>query len=84
MQQLCVIFTRPPGGERLFQLGLFDAETIRQGLQIGSQRDDLADVRSRLAQPSSRWPIPGAKELSTVEWQRAHVMPIDRRLSFLR
>ena len=31
--------------------------------------------RSRLAQPSSRLPMPGAKELSTVEWQRAQVMP---------
>ena len=31
--------------------------------------------RSMLAQPSSRLPIPGANELSTEEWQRAHVIP---------
>ena len=34
-------------------------------------------LRSRLGQPSSRLPIPGATELSTVEWQMAHVMPTD-------
>src|SRR4051812_28837444 len=28
-----------------------------------------------LAQPSSRWPIPEANELSTEEWQSAHVTP---------
>ena len=33
--------------------------------------------RSRLGQPSRRLPIPGAKELSTVEWQAAQVIPID-------
>ena len=27
------------------------------------------------AQPSSRWPMPGANELSTEEWQSAQVMP---------
>src|SRR5688572_15215356 len=32
-------------------------------------------LRSRAAQPSRRRPIPGAKELSTVEWQSAQVMP---------
>jgi hypothetical protein len=37
-------------------------------------------LRSRLAQPSSRLPMPGAKELSTVEWQNAHCIPIDLTL----
>src|SRR6476660_7379646 len=32
-------------------------------------------LRSLLGHPSRRLPIPGAKELSTVEWQDAHVMP---------
>src|SRR5690349_11853089 len=32
-------------------------------------------LRSWLGQPSSRWPMPGANELSTVEWQSAQVMP---------
>src|SRR5690348_15054435 len=32
-------------------------------------------LRSRLGQPSSREPMPGAMRLSTVEWQSAHVMP---------
>ncbi len=35
-------------------------------------------LRSRLAQPSSRCPIPGAKELSTVEWHTAQVIPTER------
>ena len=32
-------------------------------------------LRSRFGQPSSRAPIPGANELSTVEWQSAQVIP---------
>ena len=32
-------------------------------------------LRSRLGQPSSRLPMPGANELSTVEWHSAQVMP---------
>ena len=36
--------------------------------------------RSRLGQPSSRFPIPGANELSTVEWQEAQVIPTEVRL----
>ena len=32
-------------------------------------------LRSRLGQPSSRLPIPGANALSTVEWQSAQVTP---------
>src|SRR6266849_1297432 len=37
-------------------------------------------LRSRFGQPSRRFPIPGAKESSTVEWQTAHESPIERRL----
>jgi hypothetical protein len=33
--------------------------------------------RSRLGQPSSRRPMPGANPSSTAEWQRAHWMPTD-------
>src|SRR5205807_1098943 len=32
-------------------------------------------LRSRFGQPSSRRPMPGASELSTVAWHRAHVTP---------
>src|SRR5471030_958475 len=32
-------------------------------------------LRSRLGQPSSRLPMPGENELSTVEWHRAQVVP---------
>src|SRR6266545_2227942 len=32
-------------------------------------------LRSRLGQPSRRLPMPGAKELSTVEWHSAQVKP---------
>src|SRR5436190_16889870 len=31
--------------------------------------------RSRLGHPSRRFPMPGANELSTVEWQIAQVIP---------
>src|SRR4030095_2002239 len=34
-------------------------------------------LRSLFGHPSSRLPIPGAKESSTVEWQTAQVIPID-------
>src|SRR5262245_3710717 len=37
-------------------------------------------LRSRFAQPSSRAPMPGANESSTVLWQSAHVMPTDSTL----
>ena len=40
-------------------------------------------LRSRLGQPSSRWPMPGANESSTVEWQSAQLMPIDLRLAIV-
>src|SRR5215218_11345368 len=33
--------------------------------------------KSRFGQPSSRLPTPMATELSTVEWQMAHVIPTD-------
>src|SRR3954454_9795806 len=36
--------------------------------------------RSRFAQPSSRCPMPGAKESSTAVWQAAQVMPTEVRL----
>ena len=32
-------------------------------------------LRSRFGQPSSRLPMPGGKELSTVEWHNAQVVP---------
>src|SRR5713101_4669549 len=38
--------------------------------------------RSRFGQPSRRCPIPGANELSTVEWHSAHWMPRVRRPPF--
>ena len=41
----------------------------------------LPTSRSRLGQPSSRRPMPGAKASSTVEWQMAQVMPTDLRAS---
>ena len=36
--------------------------------------------RSRFGHPSSRLPMPGAKELSTVEWHNAQVVPTLLRL----
>src|ERR687897_281937 len=37
--------------------------------------------RSRFGHPSNRWPMPGAAELLTVEWQRAQVIPTRVRVS---
>ena len=39
------------------------------GLRLGASEITAPTLRSRLAQPSSRRPIPFANELSTVEWQ---------------
>ena len=50
------------------------------GLRFGASDTIAPTLRSRLAQPSSRLPMPGANELSTVEWQNAHWMPIDLTL----
>src|SRR5689334_6660527 len=47
------------------------------GLRFGASDTIAPTFRSRLAQPSSRWPTPGANESSTVEWHSAHWMPID-------
>src|SRR6266536_1304189 len=53
---------------------------LATGCRSGASETIAPTFRSRLAQPSSRWPIPGANELSTVEWHRAHWMPTERRL----
>ena len=41
-------------------------------LKSGASATIAPTLRSRFAQPSSRWPIPCARELSTVEWHSAH------------
>src|SRR4029077_12991657 len=48
-----------------------------KGLRLGASETMAPTFKSRLAQPSRRLPIPGAKESSTVVWQKAHWMPID-------
>ena len=50
----------------------------RRGGRLGASAMIAPTSRSRFAQPSSRRPMPGAKESSTVEWQSAHWMPIER------
>ena len=50
------------------------------GLRFGASDTIAPTFRSRLAQPSSRRPMPGANESSTVEWQSAHWIPIDLTL----
>ena len=47
------------------------------GFRLGARVMILPMSRSRFGQPSSRWPMPGAKASSTVEWQMAQVMPTD-------
>src|SRR6266545_164193 len=53
-----------------------ELKTALVGASSAGDRATMAPtLRSRLGQPSSRLPTPGAKELSTVEWHRAQVMP---------
>src|SRR3954447_24775659 len=47
------------------------------GLRVGAAEMIAPTLRSRLGQPSRRWPMPGANELLTVEWQTAQVRPIE-------
>src|SRR5215469_9453098 len=53
------------------------------GCRFGANPMMAPTFRSRLAQPSSRWPMPGTRELSTVEWHSAHSMPTELRLPLL-
>src|SRR2546422_4393960 len=48
---------------------------LRASGNAGDKATIAPTFKSRFAHPSSRLPIPGANELSTVEWQNAHVMP---------
>src|SRR5512133_3468869 len=54
-------------------------QELRICLTAGETAGDSATIAPGssvvFGQPSSRCPIPGAKELSTVEWQSAHVIP---------
>src|SRR6185503_1623608 len=47
------------------------------GATLGANAMISPTFRSRFAQPSSRAPIPGANELSTVLWHNAQVIPTD-------
>src|SRR6185312_4815354 len=47
------------------------------GLRFGAAETIAPTLRSRLGQPSRRRPTPGATELFTVEWQTAHVRPME-------
>src|SRR5215216_3737720 len=48
------------------------------GLRLGASEITAPTLRSRLAQPSSRRPMPLANESSTVELHTAHVRPTER------
>ena len=48
-----------------------------KGFRLGASETIRPTFRSWFGQPSSRLPIPGATESSTVEWQKAQVMPIE-------
>ena len=50
---------------------------LATGVRSGASDAIRPMSRSRFAQPSSRRPIPGWNESSTVEWQMAHWIPID-------
>src|SRR5688572_1616069 len=48
-----------------------------KGSRFGASETMRPTFRSRLAQPSRRLPMPGAKESSTLEWHSAHWVPSD-------
>ena len=54
-------------------------QALNSALVASSSAGERATIaptfRSVFAHPSSRLPMPVVKELSTEEWQRAHVMP---------
>src|SRR5688572_26628219 len=56
-------------GPQVFRIALVAASTAGDSATIAPGFSVV------FAQPSSRLPIPGANELSTVEWQIAQVMP---------
>src|SRR5215469_1548408 len=56
---------------------------LAMGCRFGANPIMAPTFRSRLAQPSRRWPMPGTSELSTVEWHSAHSMPTELRLPLL-
>ena len=47
------------------------------GLRFGASVTIAPTFRSRFGKPSSRLPMPRANELSTVERQKAHWMPVE-------
>src|SRR3989337_300755 len=63
-----------PGPHELYT-AFWPAESAGESARIAP------GLRSELGQPSSREPIPGEKELFTVEWQRAQVVPTPTRVS---
>src|SRR3954453_20603546 len=62
-----------------FTVETFVCRRFATGCRLGDRDTIAPTLRSRFAQPSSRFPMPGAKESSTVEWHRAHSMPTDFR-----
>src|SRR5581483_1174318 len=57
-----VVAARTPAGEHFLHRGLVDLEKIGEGLRFGASETMRPTLRSRLAQPSRRLPMPGAKE----------------------
>src|SRR3954454_5955435 len=58
-------------------VGTLVCSRLATGCRFGDSDTIAPTFRSRLAQPSSRFPMPGAKESSTVEWHSAHSIPTD-------
>src|SRR3954468_12437593 len=67
----------PHDARTFLTVGTSTPSTPATGLRFGAAEMIAPTLRSRLGQPSRRWPMPGANELFTVEWQTAQVNPID-------
>src|SRR3954468_4766385 len=69
----------PQLARTFFTVGTSTPNWSTTGCRLGASETMAPTLRSRFGHPSSRLPMPGANELSTVEWQNAQVIPIDVR-----
>src|SRR3954468_2529530 len=70
----------PQLARTFFTVGTSTPSASATGCKFGASETMAPTLRSRFAQPSSRLPMPGAKESSTDEWQNAHWIPIPESL----
>ena len=73
-------FPGPQAANTLLSVATSVLRRLATGWRFGARLTIAPTFKSWFAHPSRRWPMPGANELSTVEWQNAHWIPIDCRV----